>query len=159
MIKKQYLNKLSIWYVQPQVEQSQYNGGGYYGYGQGYETYGYAPVAQDPTTMYYGGYAGYGGYPQVQQPSQPQPQQHQVWKFNIYIYFYIVKICNYNVGAVICMCVLKSEARIVGKWTRIECRSYTTMLSTRGWAEQICVFWICFELFVTFQPFFWTMFY
>ncbi|KAK9057959.1 hypothetical protein SSX86_022798 [Deinandra increscens subsp. villosa] len=63
---------------QPQIEQSQYNGGGYYGYGQGYETYGYAPVAQDPTNMYYGGYAGYGGYPQVQQPQQPQPQQHQV---------------------------------------------------------------------------------
>ncbi|KAI3682881.1 hypothetical protein L1987_83217 [Smallanthus sonchifolius] len=64
---------------QPQVEQSQYNGGGYYGYGQGYETYGYATVAQDPATMYYGGYAGYGGYPQVQQPpqQQPQPQQHQ----------------------------------------------------------------------------------
>ncbi|KVI01086.1 Nucleotide-binding, alpha-beta plait [Cynara cardunculus var. scolymus] len=65
-----------------QVEQSQYSGGGgYYGYGQGYETYGYAPVAQDPT-MYYGGYAaGYGGYPQVQQQPQPQiqpqPQQHQ----------------------------------------------------------------------------------
>ncbi|XP_024992739.1 polyadenylate-binding protein RBP45-like isoform X2 [Cynara cardunculus var. scolymus] len=58
---------------QPQVDQSQYNGG-YYGYGQGYETYGYAPVAQEPT-MYYGGYAGYGGYPQVQQ--QPQPQQPQ----------------------------------------------------------------------------------
>lgn len=59
---------------QPQVEQSQFNGG-YYGYGQGYETYGYAPVAQDPA-MYYGGYAaGYGGYPQVQQ--QPQPQQPQ----------------------------------------------------------------------------------
>ncbi|KAI7726124.1 hypothetical protein M8C21_020203 [Ambrosia artemisiifolia] len=68
---------------QPSVEQSQYNGGGYYGYGQGYETYGYAPVAQDPTTMYYGGYPGYGGYPQVQQPpqqlplTQQQPQQHQ----------------------------------------------------------------------------------
>ncbi|KAI3495204.1 hypothetical protein L1887_37434 [Cichorium endivia] len=56
---------------QPQVDQSQYNGG-YYGYGQGYETYGYAPVAQDPT-MYYGAYPGYGAYPQVQQ--QPQPPQ------------------------------------------------------------------------------------
>nr|GEU91429.1 polyadenylate-binding protein RBP45-like [Tanacetum cinerariifolium] len=63
---------------QPQLEQSQYNGAGYYGYGQGYETYGYAPVAQDPA-MYYGGYPGYGGYPQVQQQPQPQPQpqQHQ----------------------------------------------------------------------------------
>ncbi|GJW74099.1 retrotransposon protein, putative, ty1-copia subclass [Tanacetum coccineum] len=63
----------------PQVEQSQYNGAGYYGYGQGYETYGYAPVAQDPA-MYYGGYPGYGGYPQVQpQPQpQPQPQKHQI---------------------------------------------------------------------------------
>ncbi|XP_071720795.1 polyadenylate-binding protein RBP45-like [Rutidosis leptorrhynchoides] len=60
---------------QPQVDQSQYNGAGYYGYGQGYETYGYTPVAQDPA-MYYGGYPGYGGYPQVQQQPQPQ-QQHQ----------------------------------------------------------------------------------
>ncbi|KAI3740965.1 hypothetical protein L2E82_31440 [Cichorium intybus] len=52
---------------QGQTEQSQYNGGGgYYGYGQGYETYGYAPVAQNPA-MYYGGYPGYGGYPQLQQ--------------------------------------------------------------------------------------------
>ncbi|XP_076923029.1 polyadenylate-binding protein RBP45-like isoform X1 [Bidens hawaiensis] len=59
---------------QPQVEQSQYNGG-YYGYGQGYETYGYAPVAQDPS-MYYGGYAaGYGGFPQAQQQLQPQQPQ------------------------------------------------------------------------------------
>lgn len=55
---------------QPQVEQNQWNGG-YYGYGQGYETYGYAPAAQDPN-IYYGGYPGYGGYPQAQQ--QP-PQQ------------------------------------------------------------------------------------
>ncbi|GJR87523.1 COP1-interacting protein 7-like protein [Tanacetum coccineum] len=62
------------------VEQSQYNGAGYYGYGLGYETYGYAPVAQDPA-MYYGGYPGYGGYPQVQQQPQPQPQpqQHQIF--------------------------------------------------------------------------------
>ncbi|KAF5804126.1 putative RNA recognition motif domain, nucleotide-binding alpha-beta plait domain superfamily [Helianthus annuus] len=56
---------------QPQVEQSQYNGGYY-----GYETYGYAaPVAQDPS-MYYGGYAaGYGGYTQPQQQLQSQQPQ------------------------------------------------------------------------------------
>ncbi|GKA69364.1 polyadenylate-binding protein RBP45, partial [Tanacetum coccineum] len=53
---------------------------GYYGYGQGYETYGYAPVAQDPA-MYFGGYPGYGGYLQVQQQPQPQPQpqQHKIF--------------------------------------------------------------------------------
>lgn len=67
---------MKVEFVQPQVEQSQYNGGGCYGYGQGgYETYGYAPVAQDPT-MYYGAYPGYPGYPQLQQ--QPQPSQQQV---------------------------------------------------------------------------------
>nr|GEX61608.1 polyadenylate-binding protein RBP45C [Tanacetum cinerariifolium] len=54
--------RIYIIFVQPHVEQSQYNGAGYYGYGQGYETYGYAPVAQDLVT-YYGGYPGYGGYP------------------------------------------------------------------------------------------------
>lgn len=57
---------------QPQADQNQWNGGGYYGYNQGYE-YGYAaPPPQDPN-MYYGGYpaAGYGNY---QQP----PQQQQV---------------------------------------------------------------------------------
>ncbi|XP_071689702.1 polyadenylate-binding protein RBP45-like [Rutidosis leptorrhynchoides] len=65
---------------QPQVDQSQYNGGGGYygGYGQGYETYGYAPVAAQDPAMYYGAYPGYGGYPpQVQQQPQAQPQQHQ----------------------------------------------------------------------------------
>ncbi|GJY81434.1 serine carboxypeptidase-like protein 13 [Tanacetum coccineum] len=47
--------------TQPQVEQSQYNGG-YYGYGKGYEIYEYAQVARD-LAMYYGDYtAGYGVY-------------------------------------------------------------------------------------------------
>lgn len=61
--------------IQPQVDTNQGNGGsgGYYGYGQGYETYGYAPPAQAPN-LYYGGYPGYGNYPQNQQ----QPQQPQV---------------------------------------------------------------------------------
>ncbi|KAI4366153.1 hypothetical protein MLD38_022068 [Melastoma candidum] len=55
---------------QIQTEQSQWNGG-YYGYPQGYEAYGYAPPAQDPS-MYYGGYAGYN----YQQPmTYQQPQQ------------------------------------------------------------------------------------
>ncbi|CAI0407175.1 unnamed protein product [Linum tenue] len=47
--------------------------GGYYGYAQGYENYGYAqpPPPQDPN-MYYGGYPAYANYQQ-----QP-PQQQQV---------------------------------------------------------------------------------
>ncbi|GJS21629.1 polyadenylate-binding protein RBP45, partial [Tanacetum coccineum] len=77
-VQRRWILRIYIISVQPQVEQSQYNGAGYYRYGLGYETYGYAPVAQDPA-MYYGGYHGYGGYPQVQQQPhpQPQPQQHQ----------------------------------------------------------------------------------
>ncbi|KAK1364783.1 polyadenylate-binding protein RBP45-like [Heracleum sosnowskyi] len=55
---------------QPQVDPNQWNGGGaaagYYGYGQGYETYGYAPPSQGPN-LSYGGYPGYGNYPQNQQ--------------------------------------------------------------------------------------------
>ncbi|KAK2974810.1 hypothetical protein RJ640_005594, partial [Escallonia rubra] len=53
---------------QPQVDPNQYNGNAY-GYGPGFESYGYAPAAQDPN-LYYGGYPGYGNYPQTQQ--QPQ---------------------------------------------------------------------------------------
>ncbi|RID78897.1 hypothetical protein BRARA_A01678 [Brassica rapa] len=51
---------------QTQPDQTQYGGGGYYGYPpQGYEGYGYAPPPQDPNA-YYGGYpgAGYGNYQQ-----------------------------------------------------------------------------------------------
>ncbi|KAI6690549.1 hypothetical protein NL676_027377 [Syzygium grande] len=56
---------------QAQPEQAQWNGGGYYGYPQGYEAYGYAPPTQDPN-MFYGGYAGYN----YQQPvTYQQPQQ------------------------------------------------------------------------------------
>ncbi|XP_057971340.1 polyadenylate-binding protein RBP45 isoform X2 [Malania oleifera] len=50
---------------QAQQDQTQWNGG-YYGYAQGYEAYGYAAPPQDPN-MYYGGYAGYGNYQQPQQ--------------------------------------------------------------------------------------------
>ncbi|KAL9232330.1 hypothetical protein vseg_007454 [Gypsophila vaccaria] len=50
---------------QTQPGQAQWNGGAYYGYGQGYDAYGYAPP-QDPN-MYYGNYAGYGNYQQTQQ--------------------------------------------------------------------------------------------
>ncbi|XP_027088055.1 polyadenylate-binding protein RBP45-like [Coffea eugenioides] len=57
---------------QPQVDASQWNSG-YYGYASGYETYGYAPAAQDPN-MYYGGYPGYGNYPPQ---TQQQPQMMQ----------------------------------------------------------------------------------
>ncbi|KAK4773742.1 hypothetical protein SAY87_028761 [Trapa incisa] len=49
---------------QVQPEPTQWNGG-YYGYPQGYETYGYAPPPQDPN-IYYGGYPGYN----YQQPQQ-----------------------------------------------------------------------------------------
>ncbi|CAH9075969.1 unnamed protein product [Cuscuta europaea] len=41
-------------------------GGSYYGYGQGYEAYGYAPPPQDPN-MFYGSYPGFSNY---QQPRQ-----------------------------------------------------------------------------------------
>nr|ABK95491.1 unknown [Populus trichocarpa] len=67
---------------QAQPDQSQWNGGGYYGYPQGYDAYGYAAAAaaaaaapQDPS-MYYGGYPGYGNY---QQPGayQQQPGAYQ----------------------------------------------------------------------------------
>ena len=57
---------------QPQPDPNQWSGG-YYGYAQGYENYGYAPP-QDPN-IYYGGYPGYGNY---QQPQQQQQQQQQV---------------------------------------------------------------------------------
>ncbi|KAK9268411.1 hypothetical protein L1049_000161 [Liquidambar formosana] len=50
---------------QTQADQTQWNGG-YYGYAQGYEAYGYAPPPQDPN-MYYAGYPGYGNYQQPQQ--------------------------------------------------------------------------------------------
>lgn len=46
---------------QPQPNQNQWNGNYY---GQGYETYGYAPP-QDPAMYAYGGYPGYGNYQQV----------------------------------------------------------------------------------------------
>ncbi|PKI51655.1 hypothetical protein CRG98_027957 [Punica granatum] len=60
---------------QVQPEQGQWNGG-YYGYPQGYETYGYAPPPQD-LNMYYGGYPGYN----YQQPaSYQQPQQTLILK-------------------------------------------------------------------------------
>lgn len=58
-------------WAQPQPDPNQWNGGGgaaagYYGYQQGYESYGYAPPAQDPNMYAYGGYPGYGNYQQPQ---------------------------------------------------------------------------------------------
>ncbi|XP_047162999.1 polyadenylate-binding protein RBP45-like isoform X1 [Vigna umbellata] len=54
---------------QAQADPNQWNGsGGYYGYAQGYENYGYAPAGQDPNV--YGSYPGYPGY----QPPQQQQQ-------------------------------------------------------------------------------------
>ncbi|KAF5727964.1 hypothetical protein HS088_TW21G00104 [Tripterygium wilfordii] len=58
-----------------QPDQSQYGGGGgYYGYAQGYDAYGYAPPPQDPS-MYYSGYPGYGNY---QQPGAYQQSQQVI---------------------------------------------------------------------------------
>uniref|UniRef100_A0A7N0UE88 RRM domain-containing protein n=2 Tax=Kalanchoe fedtschenkoi TaxID=63787 RepID=A0A7N0UE88_KALFE len=55
--------------AQPQADPNSWNSG-YYGYGNGYEAYGYAPAApQDPNMYYTGGYSGYGNY---QQPPQQQ---------------------------------------------------------------------------------------
>ncbi|KAH7675613.1 Apoptosis-promoting RNA-binding protein TIA-1/TIAR (RRM superfamily) protein [Dioscorea alata] len=52
---------------QPQQDQNQWNGSNYYGYPQGYDTYGYAPPpAQDPNMYGYSAYQGYGGYQQQQ---------------------------------------------------------------------------------------------
>ncbi|MBS2599706.1 hypothetical protein KFY57_26600, partial [Salmonella enterica subsp. enterica serovar Typhimurium] len=56
-----------------QADPNQWNGGGYYGYGQGYENYSYAPAPHDPN-MFYSGYGGYGNY---QQPATQQPSQQQ----------------------------------------------------------------------------------
>ncbi|XP_057837410.1 polyadenylate-binding protein RBP47 isoform X1 [Cryptomeria japonica] len=46
---------------QPQADPNQWNGAYY---GQGYETYGYAPPPQDPAMYAYGAYPGYGNYHQ-----------------------------------------------------------------------------------------------
>nr|ACN40970.1 unknown [Picea sitchensis] len=46
---------------QPQSDPNQWNGAYY---GQGYESYGYAPPPQDPAMYAYGGYPGYGNYNQ-----------------------------------------------------------------------------------------------
>lgn len=48
-----------------QQDNSQWNGN-YYGYGQGYEAYGYAQAPQDPNMYAYGGYPGYANYSQQQ---------------------------------------------------------------------------------------------
>ncbi|XP_072951442.1 polyadenylate-binding protein RBP45-like isoform X2 [Typha angustifolia] len=57
---------------QPQQDPNQWNGN-YYGYPQGYDTYGYAPP-QDPNMYGYAAYPGYGNY-QQQQQQQQQGQQ------------------------------------------------------------------------------------
>ncbi|KAJ4975507.1 hypothetical protein NE237_000613 [Protea cynaroides] len=51
---------------QSQPDANQWNGSGYYGYAQGYESYGYAPAPQDPNMYAYGAYPGYGNYQQQQ---------------------------------------------------------------------------------------------
>jgi len=68
--------KLMHSYFQPQQDSNQWAGAnaGYYGYGQGYEAYGY-PQSQDPNAYGYGAGA-YAGYPNYQQqPVAQQPQQ------------------------------------------------------------------------------------
>ncbi|XP_062195143.1 RNA-binding protein L-like isoform X1 [Phragmites australis] len=64
--------------TQPQQDSNQWAGAnpGYYGYGQGYEAYGYAqPQSQDPNIYGYGAYTGYPNY--QQQPVAQHPQQQQ----------------------------------------------------------------------------------
>ncbi|KAJ4760742.1 Polyadenylate-binding protein RBP45 [Rhynchospora pubera] len=56
---------------QQQQDSNQWNAG-YYGYGQGYENFGYAQPQQNANMFAYGGYPGYGNY---QQQAQQQPQQ------------------------------------------------------------------------------------
>ncbi|URE43668.1 RNA-binding protein C23E6.01c, partial [Musa troglodytarum] len=57
---------------QPQQDPNQWNGG-FYGYTQSYDTYGYAPP-HDPNVYAYATYPGYGNYQQPQQQAQPPPQ-------------------------------------------------------------------------------------
>ncbi|GMH19456.1 hypothetical protein Nepgr_021297 [Nepenthes gracilis] len=60
----------SVGAVQLQADPNQWSAG-YYGYPQGYDSYGYVSAAQDPN-MYYGGYPGYGNYAVPQQQLQQQ---------------------------------------------------------------------------------------
>lgn len=78
---------------QPQVDPNQWSGG-YYGYAPGYETYGYAPAAQDPN-LYYAGYPGYGNYPPPPQQQQQMMQQPQVY----------MPTCNKNSKVYILWCL------------------------------------------------------
>lgn len=78
--------------IQAQPEQAQWNGGGYYGYPQGYEAYGYAPPTQDPN-MFYGGYAGYN----YQQPvTYQQPQQ--VTPLTTFVAFFLMLFFDKSQG-------------------------------------------------------------
>ncbi|GAB2259719.1 hypothetical protein Droror1_Dr00010574 [Drosera rotundifolia] len=58
--------------MQPQADPSQW--AGYFGYPQGYGSYGYAAGAHE-TNMYYQGYQGYGNYAAAQPQQQVQQQQ------------------------------------------------------------------------------------
>lgn len=60
-----------------QADPNQWNG--YYGYGQGYDAYGYG-TTQDPSLYAYGGY----GYPQYPQ---------QVNKMNLFTFLQFVETC------------------------------------------------------------------
>ena len=63
------LDLLDDFQAQPDANQWNGSGGGYYGYAQGgYENYGYAPAGQDPNM--YGSYPGYANYQPPQQPQQ-----------------------------------------------------------------------------------------
>ncbi|KAG6419035.1 hypothetical protein SASPL_121243 [Salvia splendens] len=87
---------------QPQVDPNQWSGSGYYGYTPtGYETYGYAPQAQDPN-LYYAGYPGYGNYPP---PPQQQQQQPQFVTLTL-----LLVLCHLESDA----CIWRSRGRVVG---------------------------------------------
>lgn len=72
---------------QTQQDPNQWNGsGGYYGYPQGYENYGYAaaPAGQDPNV--YGSYPGYASY----QPPQQQQQIGYSWAVQAPIFRFVL---------------------------------------------------------------------
>eukprot|EP01018_Ginkgo_biloba_P008013 Gb_19028 [translate_table: standard] len=57
-------HKQSARWAQHQKADPNQGNGVYYGYKQGYESYGYAPQRQDPAMYAYGAYPGYGNYQQ-----------------------------------------------------------------------------------------------
>lgn len=64
------LQDTSAGWIQPQHDSNQWNNT-YYGYGQGYEAYGYAQHPQDPNMYAYGTYPGYANYQHQQVRTEP----------------------------------------------------------------------------------------